>query len=263
MKKNRFFMLFAGAFISLMALTAFNSEVSAQSKNENIRYIINAVKEELGADDGCNVRSVTVEDNTVVVDVVSTDVPAELFCNLMHAVKSYMNDNDMQLSFEGKEFIDAFNAAGCKGVLIKVYDVGSNKSNNVNLTAKEFAAFSCMGDISDDSQEMMDVMSYLPIEDFVKIMDAGVKEEAGDEAAVVLENKVIFFIMQISADDLAEMWQVEEQYPDAMKEMMKMQMTENPDPSVAMIIEIARKHGCKFGFKFTAHGQKTLAVVLD
>ena len=40
-------MLFAGAFISLMALTAFNSEVSAQSKNENIRYIINAVKEEL------------------------------------------------------------------------------------------------------------------------------------------------------------------------------------------------------------------------
>lgn len=263
MKKNRFFMLFAGAFISLMALTAFNSEVSAQSKNENIRYIINAVEEELGADDGCKVRSVTVEDNTVVVDVVSTDVPAELFCNLMHAVKSYMNDNDMQLPFEGEEFVDAFKAAGCKGVLIKAYDTGSNKSNNVNLTAKEFAAFSCMGDISDNSQVMMDVMSYLPIEDFVKIMDEGVKEEAGDEAAVVLENKVIFFIMQISADELAEMWQVEEEYPDAIKEMMKMQMTDNPDPSVAMIIEIARKHGCKFGFKFTAHGQKTLAVVLD
>ena len=114
MKKNRFLMLFAGAFISLMALTAFNSEVSAQSKNENIRYIVNAVKEELGADDGCNVRSVTVEDNTVVVDVVSTDVPAELFCNLMHAVKSYMNDNNVQLPLEGKELIDAFNAAGCK-----------------------------------------------------------------------------------------------------------------------------------------------------
>ena len=48
-----------------------------------------------------------------------------------------------------------------------------------------------------------------------------------------------------------------------MKEMMKMQMAENPDPSVAMIFEIARKHGCKFGFKFTAYGQKTLAVVLD
>lgn len=256
-------MLFAGAFISLMAFSVFNSEVSAQSKNENIRYIINAVEEELGADDGCNVRSVTVEDNTVVVDVVSTDVPAELFCNLMHAVKSYMNDNDMQLPFEGEEFVDAFKAAGCKGVLIKVYDTGSNKSNNVNLTAKEFAAFSCMGDISDNSQEMMDVMSYLPIEDFVKIMDAGVKEEAGGEAAVVLENKVIFFIMQVSADELAEIWQVEEQYPGAMKEMMKMQMAENPDPSVAMIVEIARKHGCKFGFKFTARGQKTLAVVLD
>lgn len=256
-------MLFAGAFISLMVLTAFNSEVSAQSKNENIRYIINAVKEELGADDGCNVRSVTVADNTVVVDVVSTDVPAELYCNLMHAVKSYMNDNDVQLPFEGEEFVDAFKAADCKGVLIKVYDTGSNKSNNVNLTAKEFAAFSCMGDISDNSQEMMDVMSYLPIEDFVKIMDAGVKEETGDEAAVVLENKVIFFIIQVSSDELAEIWQVEEEYPDAMKEMMKMQMAENPDPSVAMIIEIARKHGCKFGFKFTAHGQKTLAVVLD
>ena len=120
-----------------------------------------------------------------------------------------------------------------------------------------------MGDISDNSQEMMDVMSYLPIEDFVKIMDAGVKEEAGDEAAVVLENKVIFFIMQVSADELAEIWQVEEQYPGAMKEMMKKQMAENPDPSVAMIVEIARKHGCKFGFKFTARGQKTLAVVLD
>ena len=263
MKKNRFFMLFAGAFISLMALTAFNSEVSAQSKNENIRYIINAVEEVLGADDGCNVRSVTVEDNTVVVDVVSTDVPAELFCNLMHAVKSYMNDNDMQLPFEGEEFVDAFKAAGCKGVFIKFYDTGSNKSNNVNLTAKEFAAFSCMGDMSDNSQVMMDVMSYLPIEDFVKIMDEGVKEEAGDEAAVVLENKVIFFIMQVSADELAEIWQVEEQYPGAMKEMMKMQMTENPEPSVAMIFEIARKHGCKFGFKFTARGQKTLAVVLD
>lgn len=256
-------MLFAGAFISLMAFSVFNSEVSAQSKNENIRYIVNAVKEELGVDDGCKVRSVTVADNTVVVDVVSTDVPAEIFCNLLHAVKSYMNNNDVQLSYEGEEFIDAFNAAGCKGVLIKVYDVGSNKSNNVNLTAKQFATFSCMGDISDNSQVMMDVMSYLPIEDFVKIMDAGVKEEAGDEAGVVLENKVIFFIMQISSDELAEIWQVEEEYPDAMKEMMKMQMAENPDPSVAMIIEIARKHGCKFGFKFTARGQKTLAVVLD
>lgn len=256
-------MLFAGAFISLMAFSVFNSEVSAQSKNENIQYIVNAVKEELGVDDGCKVRSVTVADNTVVVDVVSTDVPAEIFCNLLHAVKSYMNNNDVQLSYEGKEFIDAFNAAGCKGVLIKVYDVGSNKSNNVNLTAKQFATFSCMGDISDNSQVMMDVMSYLPIEDFVKIMDSGVKEEAGDEAGVVLENKVIFFIMQVSSDELAEIWQVEEEYPDAMKEMMKMQMAENPDPSVAMIIEIARKHGCKFGFKFTARGQKTLAVVLD
>lgn len=256
-------MLFAGAFISLMAFSVFNSEVSAQSNNENIQYIVNAVKEELGVDDGCKVRSVTVADNTVVVDVVSTDVPAEIFCNLLHAVKSYMNNNDVQLSYEGEEFIDAFNAAGCKGVLIKVYDVSSNKSNNVNLTAKQFATFSCMGDISDNSQVMMDVMSYLPIEDFVKIMDSGVKEEAGDEAGVVLENKVIFFIMQVSSDELAEIWQVEEEYPDAMKEMMKMQMAENPDPSVAMIIEIARKHGCKFGFKFTARGQKTLAVVLD
>lgn len=256
-------MLFAGAFISLMTFSAFNSEVSAQSENENIRYIINAVKEELGADDGCNVRSVTVEDNTFVVDVVSTDMPAELFCNIMHAVKSYMNDNDVQLPFEGEEFVDAFKAAGCKGVLIKVYDTGSNKSNNVNLTSKEFAAFSCMGDISDNSQVMMDVMSYLPIEDFVKIMNAGVKEEAGDEAGVVLENKVIFFIMQVSANELAEIWQVEEQYPGAMKEMMKMQMAENPDPSVTMIFEIARKHGCNFGFKFTARGQKPLVVVLD
>lgn len=263
MKANRFFMLFAGAFISLMVFSAFNSEVSAQSKNENIRYIVNAVKEELGADDGCKVRSVTVEDNIVVVDLISTDVPAELFCNLMHAVKSYMNDNDMQLPFEGEEFVDAFKAAGCKGVLIKVYDTGSNKSKNVNLTAKEFAAFSCMGDMSDNSQVMMDFMSYLPIEDIVKIMNAGVKEEDGDEAAVVLENKVIFFIIQLSSDELAEIWQVEEQYPGAMKEMMKMQMAENSDPSVAMIIEIARKHGCKFGFKYTAYGQKTLAVVLD
>ena len=69
--------------------------------------------------------------------------------------------------------------------------------------------------------------------------------------------------MQVSADELAEIWQVEEQYPGEMKNMMKMQMTENPDPSVAMIIEIARKHGCKFGFKFAARGQKTFAVVLD
>ena len=246
-----------------MVFSAFNSEVSAQSKNENIRYIINAVKEELGADDGCNVRSVTVEDNTVVVDIVSTDVPAELFCNIMHAVKSYMNDNDVQLPFEGEEFVDAFKAAGCKGVLIKVYDTGSNKSNNVNLTAKEFATFSCMGDISDYSQVMMDVMSYLPVEYLVKIMDKGVKEEAGDESGVVLENKVIFFIMQVSANELAEIWQVEEQYPGAMKEMMKMQRAENPDPSVTIIFEIARKHGCKFGFKFTARGQKPLVVVID
>ena len=255
-------MLFAGVFISLMVFSAFNSEVSAQSKNENNRNIVNAVKEVLGADYGCKVRSVTVEDNTVVVDVISIDVPAELFCNFMHAVKSYMNDNDMQLPFEGEEFVDAFKAAGCKGVLIKVYDTGSNKSNNVNLTAKEFAAFTCMGDISDNSQVMMDVMSYLPIEDFVKIMNEGVKEE-GDEAAVVLENKVIFFIIQVSSDELAEIWQVEELYPGAMKERMNKQMAENSDPSVAMMIEIARKHGCKFGFKFTAYGQKTLAVVLD
>ena len=263
MKKNRFFMLFAGAFISLMALTAFNSEVSAQSKNENIRYIVNAIKEELGADDGCKVRSVTVEDNTVVVDVVSTDVPAELFCNLMHAVKSYMNDNDVQLPFEGEDFVDAFKDAGCKGVLIKVYDTGSNKSNNVNLTAKEFATFSCMGDISNNSQAMMGVMSYLPVEDFVKIMDAGAKDESEGEGGVVLENKVIFFVMNVPADEFLQVKQAEEMYPGAMKEIMKKQITENPDPSVAMIVEIARKQGYNFGFKFTARGQKPLMVVLD
>lgn len=263
MKKCNVFMAFIAVFMLVMTFSSFNTEVAAQSKEDNIQNLVNTLKDEFANDEEFDVRSVTVEDNTVVVDVVSTDVPAELFCNLMHAVKSYMNDNDVQLPFEGEEFVDAFKAAGCKGVLIKVYDTGSNKSNNVNLTAKEFAAFSCMGDISDNSQEMMDVMSYLPIEDFVKIMDAGVKEEAGDGAAVVLENKVIFFIMQVSADELAEIWQVEEQYPGAMKEMMKMQMAENPDPSVAMIVEIARKHGCKFGFKFTARGQKPLMVVLD
>ena len=263
MKKCNVFMAFIAVFMLVMTFSSFNTEVAAQSKEDNIQNLVNSLKDEFANNEEFDVRSVTVVDNTAVVDVVSLLVPAELFCNLMHAVKSYMNDNDVQLPFEGEEFVDAFKAAGCKGVLIKVYDTGSNKSNNVNLTAKEFAAFSCMGDISDNSQEMMDVMSYLPIEDFVKIMDAGVKEEAGDGAAVVLENKVIFFIMQVSADELAEIWQVEEQYPGAMKEMMKMQMAENPDPSVAMIVEIARKHGCKFGFKFTARGQKPLMVVLD
>ncbi len=257
MKTNRFFMLFAVAFIFLMA---FSLEVSAQSKNEKVQYIVNTIKDELGVADGLNVRSVIVAGNTVVVDVVSTDVPAELFCDIVHAVKSYVNANDVQLRPKGKEFVDAFNAAGCKDILLKAYDAGSSKSGNVNLTARQFAAFSCMDEIDDDSQLMIDIMSYLPVETFVKIMAAGVKEEEG---TVVLENKVIFFIMNMPPDELDEIWQVEEEYPGAMKEMMSRQVAENQDPSVGMLIEIAKKHGCKFGFKFASPGHKALEVILE
>ena len=35
--------------------------------------------------------------------------------------------------------------------------------------------------------------------------------------------------MPVSANELAEIWKLEEQYPGTMKEMMKMQLAENPD----------------------------------
>lgn len=263
MKKCNVFMAFIAVFMLVMTFSAFNTEVAAQSKEDNIQNLVNSLKDEFPNNEGFDVRSVTVVDNTAVIDVVSLLVPAELACEIMRAFKSYMNDNDVQLPLEGKEFVDAFNSAGCKGVLIKVYDAGSNKSNNVNLTAKEFATFSCMGDISNNSQAMMGVMSYLPVEDFVKIMDAGVKDESKGEGGVVLEKNVIFFVMNVPADEFLQVKQAEEMYPGAMKEIMKKQITENPDPSVALIVEIARKHGCNFGFKFTASGQKPLMVVLD
>lgn len=263
MKKCNVFMAFIAVFMLVMTFSSFNTEVAAQSKEDNIQNLVNTLKDEFANDEEFDVRSVTVVDNTAVIDVVSLLVPAELACEIMRAFKSYMNDNDVQFPLEGKEFVDAFNSAGCKGVLIKVYDAGSNKSNNVNLTAKEFATFSCMGDISNNSQAMMGVMSYLPVEDFVKIMDAGAKDESEGEGGVVLENKVIFFVMNVPADEFLQVKQAEEMYPGAMKEIMKKQITENPDPSVAMIVEIARKQGYNFGFKFTASGQKPLMVVLD
>lgn len=263
MKKCNVFMAFIAVFMLVMTFSAFNTEVAAQSKEDNIQNLVNSLKDEFPNNEEFDVRSVTVVDNTAVIDVVSLLVPAELACEIMRAFKSYMNDNDVQLPLEGKEFVDAFNSAGCKDVLIKVYDAGSNKSNNVNLTAKEFATFSCMGDMSDDHTALMAVASYLPIETFVKIMDAGAKDESKGEGGVVLEKNVIFFVMNVPADEFLQVKQAEEMYPGVMKEIMKKQITENPDPSISTILEAAGKHGCKFGFKFVAHGHEPYVIVLD
>lgn len=262
MKKCNVFMAFIAVFMLVMTFSSFNTEVAAQSKEDNIQNLVNTLKDEFANDEEFDVRSVTVVDNTAVVDVVSLLVPAELACEVMRAMISYADDVE-QLSDEGEDFVETFRLVDCKDVLIKVYDVDSKKSNDVKFTARQFALFSSMDDKSDDHTELMAVASYLPIETFVKIMDAGVKDESKGEGGVVLEKNVIFFVMNVPADEFLQVKQAEEMYPGVMKEMMKKQITENPDPSISTILGAASKHGCKFGFKFVAHGHEPYVIVLD
>lgn len=262
MKKCNVFMAFIAVFMLVMTFSAFNTEVAAQSKEDNIQNLVNSLKDEFANNEEFDVRSVTVVDNTAVIDVVSLLVPAELACEVMRAMISYADDVE-QLSDEGEDYVETFRLVDCKDVLIKVYDVDSKKSNDVKFTARQFALFSSMDDKSDDHTELMAVASYLPIETFVKIMDAGVKDESKGEGGVVLEKNVIFFVMNVPADEFLQVKQAEEMYPGVMKEMMKKQITENPDPSISTILEAAGKHGCKFGFKFVAHGHEPYVIVLD
>lgn len=262
MKKCNVFMAFIAVFMLVMTFSAFNTEVAAQSKEDNIQNLVNSLKDEFANNEEFDVRSVTVVDNTAVVDVVSLLVPAELACEVMRAMISYADDVE-QLSDEGEEFAETFRLVDCKDVLIKVYDVDSKKSNDVKFTARQFALFSSMDYMGDDHTALMAVASYLPIETFVKIMDAGVKDESKGEGGVVLEKNVIFFVMNVPADEFLQVKQAEEMYPGVMKEMMKTQITENTDPSISTILGAAGKHGCKFGLKFVAHGHEPYVIVLD
>lgn len=262
MKKCNVFMAFIAVFMLVMTFSSFNTEVAAQSKEDNIQNLVNTLKDEFANDEEFDVRSVTVVDNTAVVDVVSLLVPAELACEVMRAMISYADDVE-QLSDEGEDFVETFRLVDCKDVLIKVYDVDSKKSNDVKFTARQFALFSSMDDMGDDHTELMAVASYLPIETYVKIMDAGFKDESKGEGGVVLEKNVIFFVMNVPADEFLQVKQAEEMYPGVMKEIMKKQITENPDPSISTILGAAGKHGCKFGLKFVAHGHEPYVIVLD
>lgn len=262
MKKCNVFMAFIAVFMLVMTFSSFNTEVAAQSKEDNIQNLVNTLKDEFANDEEFDVRSVTVVDNTAVVDVVSLLVPAELACEVMRAMISYADDVE-QLSDEGEDLVETFRLVDCKDVLIKVYDVDSKKSNDVKFTVRQFALFSSMDDMGDDHTALMAVASYLPIETFVKIMDAGAKDESKGEGGVVLEKNVIFFVMNVPADEFLQVKQAEEMYPGVMKEIMKKQITENPDPSISTILGAAGKRGYKFGLKFVAHGHEPYVIVFD
>lgn len=262
MRTKHFMNTFIGAFMFMLALSTFNSKAFAQSREEKLQQLIEEVKQEIKSNDQKELRSVTVVKNRLVLDIVANEMPADLMYELMGAFKTYVDVNNNQDIPKVQEFVKEFNELGLKGATIMISDAHSEKSYKVKLTPEQISMFAFI-DLDDNDEAMMGIMSYLPVETFVKAMNLGATEGVGDKQVVVYEKGTIYFIMEIPEDQYEMFLQLEEESPGSLQEMMKTSLLEDNDSDLAPVLEYIRNKKCKLGFKFVASGQKPIEVILD
>lgn len=262
MRTKIFMKTFIGAFMFMLALSTFNSKAFAQSRDEKLQQFIENIKEEFNSNDQKEIRSVTVVKNSLVLDMVSNEMPADFMYEIIVAMKTYVDVNYNQDIPKVQDFVKDFNELALKGVTLMISDAHSEKSYKVQLTPEQYSMFAII-DLDDNDELMMEIMSYLPVETFVKLMNLGATEGVGDKQFVVYEKGTIYFIVEIPAEQYEMFLQLEEESPGSLKELMKSSLLENQDSKVASMLEYIRNKKCKLGFKIWASGQKTIVVILD
>lgn len=260
MKKKNFLVLFMSAFIAMMAFSSFVSEAAAQGSDAKFQKLVDEIKLVFSEDDGFTLRSVKVVDNAIVVNVVPNEMPLEFLCEMLNATRQYAKKYPAKLSGDEAEFVKSFRSLGLKCITLKLSDGSENRS--VDFSPEELVALERLDD-SDDESEMQKVLSYIPFEKLVGIMDREIKKEEGDAAGFECSNGWFLITVLQPADEFAQVKAVYDEYPQMLEQQFKQSMSEGMDPEEMMLLELARNNGYKVGVKFHAQGYKPIIISLE
>jgi hypothetical protein len=260
MKKKNLLMLFVGAFIVMMAFSSFVSEAAAQSSDAKLQKLVNEIKLAFSEDDDFTLHSVKLVDNAVEVNLGSNEMPLEFLYEMLNATSQYVKKYPVKLTDTEAEFVKSFRSFGLKSIALKVTDGSYNRS--VVFSPEELVAMERLNK-SDDENAMLKVLSYIPFEKLVGIMDREIKKDEGDAAGFECSNGWFLITMLVPADEFAQVKVVYDEFPQMMEQEFKKNMSEGMDPEAMMLLELARNNGYKVGVKFHAHGYKPIIISLE
>lgn len=260
MKKKNFLMLFVGAFMAMMAFSSFVSEAAAQGSDAKFQKLVNEIKLLFPEDDDYTLRSVKVVDNAIVVNVVPNEIPLEFLCEMLNATRQYAKKYPAKLSGDETEFVKSFRSLGLKCITLKLSDGSENCS--VDFSPEELVALERINKSYDES-DMLKVLSYIPFEKLVGIMDREIKKEEGAAAGFECSNGWFLITVLVPADEFAQIKAVYDEYPQMLEQQFRQNMSEGMDPEAMMLLELARNNGYKVGMKFHAQGYKPIIISLE
>lgn len=260
MKKKNFQMLFVGAFIAMMAFSSFVTEAAAQGSDAKLQKLVDEIKLVFSEDDDFTLRSVKVVDNAVEINVRANEMPSEFLYEMLNATSQYVKKYPVKLTGPETEFVKSFSSFGLKCIALKVSDGSGNRS--VVLSPEELVAMERLNK-SDDENAMLKVLSYIPFEKLVGIMDRAIKKEEGDAAGFECSNGWFLVTMLAPADEFAQVKAVYDEYPQMLEQQIMQNMSEGMDAEAMMLFELARNNGYKVGMKFYAQGYKPIIISLE
>lgn len=260
MKKKNLLMLFVGAFIVMMAFSSFVSEAAAQSSDAKLQKLVNEIKLAFSEDDDFTLHSVKLVDNAVEVNLGSNEMPLELLYEMLNATSQYVKKYPVKLTVAEAEFVKSFRSFGLKGITLKVTDGSYNRS--LLFSPEELVAMERL-DKSDDENAMLKVLSYIPFEKLVGIMDREIKKDEGDAAGFECSNGWFLITMLVPADEFAQVKVVYDEFPQMMEQEFKQNLSKGMDSEAMMLLELARNNGYKVGVKFYANGYKPIIISLE
>ena len=260
MKKKNFMMLFVSAFIMMMAFSSFVSEAAAQGSDAKLQKLVNEIKLSFSEDDDYTLRSVEVVDNAIVVDVVPNEMPLEFLCEMLNATRQYAKKYSAKLSGDEAEFVKSFRSLGLKCITLKLSDGSENHS--VDFSPEELVALERL-DESDDGKEKLKVLSFVPFEKLVGIMDRSMKKENGDAAGFECSNGWFLVTVLAPTDEFAQVKAVYDEAPEMLEQYIKKSIMDNLDSEAKMLFELAHMNEYKVGMKLYAQGYEPIILSLE
>lgn len=249
----------------MMFLSAsFEFAASAQSNNDGVDEFLSGLRNELMAEnDIVNVKSVTLRDNVIVVDAAakSADVPAELIYEILVAAKKYAADNQTVMPEDMQAGADELKEAGVSFRFI-ISDFGGGKKHNIDYTVDEFAGFYMFQDVDANPKQMLDLLSYLPFEKLIAVMNTIVKDSG---MQLLCENGFLYMVISMKEDELSVLRQMYDYDKDSFVEAMRKSMLASlgEDKDSGFFLDLVHKNGYKLAFRAASPGCESLSIELE
>ncbi|MBR3906797.1 MAG: hypothetical protein IKJ61_01710 [Bacteroidaceae bacterium] len=245
-------------FLSLLSITP----AAAQKNDVKIETFLVSLRQELMAEsDFFKVNSVNLKDNVVVIEAaaINAAAPADAVCDVLTAAKKYAIANPGQVPAGREEVLSAMDKAGMSFRMI-IADSITGRKHNLDFTAKEFAGFYMIEDIGKDPKKMVSLLSYLPIERVVTMLNSS---SGGNGISFSCEGDRFYVIMAVDSRQFLEMQKVynldKTVFVSAMSQAV-LSLFKNDENSMT-ILKMVHDNGYKLALRITSPGYSP--IVLD